>query len=80
MGTGTGAVTEANQVNMVREAFIGRAQYPFAGPIFWYSGRDNGTNLADREQNFGLWRNDFTEKASVAAFKTALGVTKTRTR
>jgi polysaccharide biosynthesis protein PslG len=67
-GSGTGAVTEAQQVDMVREAFVAKAQYSFTGPLFWYSGRDNGTNLSDREQNFGLWRNDFSAKPAAAEF------------
>jgi hypothetical protein len=67
-GTGTGAVSDAKQVDMVREAFIAKAQYPYTGPLFWYSGRDNGTNTADREQNFGLWRNDFSAKPAAAEF------------
>jgi hypothetical protein len=67
-GTGTGAVSEARQPDMVTQGFIGRAQWTWTGPLFWYAGRDSGTNLADREQNFGLWRNDFSAKPSAAVF------------
>lgn len=68
-GTSTGAVSEARQVDFVREALVARAQSEWMGPLFWYSARDAGTNLADREQNFGLWRHDFSPKPAVSAFQ-----------
>jgi polysaccharide biosynthesis protein PslG len=78
-GTGTGAVTETRQVDVVRDVFVAKAQYPWTGPLMWYSGRDNGTNLADREQNFGLWHHNFKAKPAAAAFRTALGTVRQRT-
>lgn len=67
-GTGTSAVSETMQVSTVREVFIARTQWSWSGPIFWYSARDSGTDASDREQNFGLWRNDFSAKPAAAVF------------
>jgi hypothetical protein len=41
--------------------------HPFAGPLFWYSARDTGTDRADAEQNFGLLRHDGSAKPAYAA-------------
>jgi hypothetical protein len=71
-GTGTGAVADTRQADIVRDVFVAKAQYPWTGPLMWYSGRDNGTNLADREQNFGLWRHDFSAKPAADAFRTSI--------
>jgi hypothetical protein len=67
-GTGSSAVTEARQPDFVREGFVARQQWSWAGPLFWYAHRDAGTNLADREQNFGLVHADFTPKPALATF------------
>ncbi len=66
------SVTEAMQVRIVDEFLDGwngwvNFRYPddergsvafdtFTGPFFWYQIRDQGTDPADREQNFGLLR------------------------
>ncbi len=71
-GTGTGSVSEQQQANIMKAGFQGRAQWSWTGPLFWYAIRDNGTNLADREQNFGLYRNDFTAKAAAATMATII--------
>jgi hypothetical protein len=41
--------------------------HPFAGPLFWYSARDTGTDRGDDEQNFGLLRYDGSAKPTYAA-------------
>jgi hypothetical protein len=71
-GTSSGAVSEARQVDFVREALVARTKDEWLGPLFWYSARDQGTNPADREQNFGLWRNDFSAKPAAAAFSSSV--------
>jgi hypothetical protein len=40
----------------------------FTGPFFWYQIRDQGTDPADREQNFGLLRRDGSPKPAYGAF------------
>jgi hypothetical protein len=42
-------------------------EHPFAGPLFWYSARDTGTDPGDDEQNFGLLRHDGSAKPAYAA-------------
>jgi polysaccharide biosynthesis protein PslG len=44
--------------------------HPFAGPLFWYSARDTGTDQEDAEQNFGLLRHDGEAKATYAELAT----------
>ena len=41
--------------------------HPFAGPLFWYSARDTGTDGKDDEQNFGLLRHDGSAKPAYGA-------------
>ena len=56
---------------MVTDAYARWKSLPFAGPLFWYSFRDAGTNPGDIEQNFGLLRYDFSPKPSFAAYQAA---------
>jgi polysaccharide biosynthesis protein PslG len=53
-----------NAISLVRS-------YDWAGPLFWYSGRDLGTSTSSRENFFGLLRNDFSRKPAYAAYKAA---------
>ena len=41
--------------------------HPFAGPLFWYSARDTGTDRGDDEQHFGLLRHDGSVKPTYPA-------------
>lgn len=41
--------------------------HPFAGPLFWYSARDTGTDPGDDEQHFGLLRHDGAAKPAYTA-------------
>jgi hypothetical protein len=69
-GTSSNAVTEAVQADFVKQYISGwNAWSSFTGPFFYYSLRDRGTNLADREDNFGLLRYDRSEKPAMAAFR-----------
>jgi polysaccharide biosynthesis protein PslG len=64
-------VSEQTQSAMVTHAFDLFRKYKWAGPLFWYSGRDVGTAMTTRENFFGLLRNDFTPKPSFGAYRTA---------
>lgn len=68
-GTATGAVSESVQALMVPAGLNGHKGWRYVKRLYWYSIRDSGTDLADRESNFGLLRNDFSEKPGYAAFK-----------
>ncbi|HEY7272790.1 MAG TPA: LamG-like jellyroll fold domain-containing protein [Actinoplanes sp.] len=58
---GSRAVSERRQAAYVGPALRTWYSQSFAGPLFWYSGRDTGT-AADREQHFGLLRHDGSAK------------------
>lgn len=53
-GTGTDAVTQARQAQILADGFAQARRWPWIGALFTYSLRDFGTNAADREQNFGV--------------------------
>jgi hypothetical protein len=47
----------------VTEAFSAWRSWAWTGPMFWYSYRDAGSNVADTEQVFGLVKRDYTPKS-----------------
>jgi len=77
------SVTEAQQVRYLNEYLDGWGGWvnfrypdhrqasvdfaPFTGPLLWYQLRDQGTDPADREQNFGLLRHDGSAKPAYTA-------------
>lgn len=66
-----GGVSEAEQAAMVTEAFDLARSYPWAGPLFWYSYRDLGTDPSNREDWFGLVRTPGDPKPAYDAFRKA---------
>jgi polysaccharide biosynthesis protein PslG len=68
------AVSENAQATQLRTAFgvIDRLAYVRAATV--YSLRDDGTDLAAREDNFGLVRRDFSAKPALEALRSALAV------
>ena len=68
-GTASSAVSEASQAQLVKDGYAKWKTWSFAGPLFWYSARDQGTNSADREDNFGLVKYDNTPKPSFSVFQ-----------
>lgn len=67
---GDGGITEAAQAEMVRSGYTIWKGWSWAGPLMWYSLRNTGTNLSDREQNFGLIRYDYSPKPSYSVYQT----------
>jgi hypothetical protein len=68
-------VTESQQAALVTEGYTTFGTYSWAGPMFWYAGQDYSTSTTTPENFFGLWRYDFTQKPSYAAYrKAALGL------
>ena len=57
-------VSEQVQSQSISQAIGGSRSTSYLGPLFIHSLRDAGTNSADREQNFGLLRNDWSQKPS----------------
>ncbi len=68
-GTSSESMSEAAQADLVRAGLTRLKAWSWAGPSFLYSLRDKGTNLSDREQNFGLVRYDWSLKPAYAAFR-----------
>ena len=74
-GTALGAVSETVHGAIITDAFRAMAQMPFVGgPMFIYSIRDDGTDPASVEDNFGLLRRDFSPKAARAAYQRAAAI------
>jgi polysaccharide biosynthesis protein PslG len=70
-GTSSQAVSERAQAQLVKDMYAKLKGWSWAGPGFLYNYRDKGTNLADREQNFGLVRFDGAPKLAYAAYRAA---------
>ena len=70
-GTASQATSEAGQAQSISEYYSGwnTTYAAFTGPLLVYKHRDDGTNPADLEQNFGLLHNDFSPKPAYATFK-----------
>lgn len=79
-GTDTGAVSETTQAVLLTAGITAADTWPWTGPLFFYGGRDRGTDPTDREQNFGFVRHNFTPKPARAALTTALTTNPTPTR
>jgi hypothetical protein len=71
--TGT-FVSEDAQSRMVSTGLSLFRSYDWAGPLFWYSGRDVGTSTSTRENFFGLLRNDFSPKPAYLALRNLIAV------
>ena len=76
-GTDPTAVTEDAQGTYAEEAYKAVEAWSWAGPLFWYAARDAGTDLANREHNFGLLHRDFSPKPAYDVFKTVMSSTST---
>jgi polysaccharide biosynthesis protein PslG len=70
-GTSTRAVSETTQAQMVTDSYAKLKTYSWAGPAFFYSGRDAGTDSLNIEDNFGIIHNNWSLKPSYAAYQAA---------
>jgi hypothetical protein len=64
---GPNSISETAQATLVGQSVDAWYAKKYAGPLFWYSGRDTGTSTSDREQHFGLLRYNGTAKPAYAA-------------
>jgi polysaccharide biosynthesis protein PslG len=64
-------VTPAEQARMVLRAYKLFAGYGWGGPLFFYEGRDFGTNKATNQDFFGLRKHDFSRKPAYGAYLSA---------
>ena len=68
-GASSTSVTEAGQAELVTTVLTQFKAWRWDGPSFFYTFRDEGTNAADREDNFGLVRRDWSRKPAYDAFR-----------
>ena len=71
-GTSAQAVSEQKQAAIVSDTLSAVRGLDWAGPVFFYSTRDGGTDLTNREHNFGLLRKDFSPKQAWSTLVSAL--------
>lgn len=70
-GSTTRDLSEGAQAQLVTDSYTQLKGWSWAGPAFFYSYHDNGTNKSDLEQNFGVIHYDWTPKLSYAAYQSA---------
>jgi hypothetical protein len=70
-GNTSRSVSEATQARLLRRTYAALARRAWAGPAFFYTYRDNGTNRLDLEQNFGAVRYDYSLKPAYMAYQRA---------
>jgi hypothetical protein len=64
-------VTPAVQADMLTKAYQLFASYSWAGPLFFYQGRDAGTDPNNIMDFYGFLRHDFTTKPAYTAYQRA---------
>jgi hypothetical protein len=70
-GSTSNSMTMAAQAQLVTDAYAALKGWSWAGPAFFYSYRDNGTNLSNVEDNFGIIYNNWSPKPSYTAYQAA---------
>jgi exo-beta-1,3-glucanase (GH17 family) len=64
-------VTPAVQADMLTKAYQLFASYSWAGPLFFYQGRDAGTAANTLEDHYGFLNYDFSPKLAYSAYQAA---------
>jgi hypothetical protein len=70
-GTSSRSVSDAAQAQYVTDAYAALKTFSWAGPGFLYSYHDNGTDLSNIEDNFGVVNFDWTLKPAYTAYQAA---------
>lgn len=73
VGGASGAVSEQQQGEYVEKAFAVLNGISYVEGATVYELRDMAVNASDPEDNFGLLRNDFTQRPVYASFRAAMG-------
>jgi hypothetical protein len=68
----SGVVSQAQQASMLTRAYQLFSGYSWAGPLFFYQGRDQGTDTSNSEDFYGLLNRDFTPKPAYTAYRQAV--------
>lgn len=69
-GTASKALTAGKQAEFVTKAFVELKRLGIV-MVFWYQGRDGGTDLSNDQHNYGLVTWGWVQKLAYAAFKAA---------
>jgi hypothetical protein len=69
--SGISGVSAAFQASTVTRAYQLWSSYSWAGPLFFYQGRDDGNDAGNRFDNYGFATTDFNPKPSFFAFQSA---------
>jgi polysaccharide biosynthesis protein PslG len=72
-GTSPVAVSDAVQAQTIQTVLMATRDVDWLGPVYVYTLRDSGTDLADPEQNFGVLRTDFTHKPAYGVIQQFVG-------
>lgn len=62
-------ISEEKQAEYLSQMFVQAREMPFIKGVWWYDFQNDGANSANMEHNFGLVREDFTEKPAYVAFR-----------
>ena len=73
-GSTSNSMTETQQAQLVTDSYTKLKGWSWAGPAFFYSYRDNGTNLSNVEDNFGIIHNNWTVKPAYTAYQSSAAV------
>jgi polysaccharide biosynthesis protein PslG len=69
--SGTTGLSQAFQSQTVTRAYQLWSSYSWAGPLFFYQGRDSGSDATDVYDNYGFASSSFDLKASFFAYQQA---------
>lgn len=72
------SVSEAAQARFITKSIADLKTFSWVGPSFLYSGRDQGTDMSNVENAFGIIRYDWSLKPGYFAFAAAAGRPSTR--
>ncbi|TMK70532.1 MAG: hypothetical protein E6G50_08390 [Actinobacteria bacterium] len=70
-GSSSRSVSEAAQAAYVTDTYAALRNWSWAGPAFFYSFHDNGTDPTNIEDNFGVLHYDWSTKPAFGAFQIA---------
>jgi hypothetical protein len=68
-GEATTKVDDATQADRIRDFIVTWRTLPGAGPVFVYTTRDRNTGSANPQDNYGVYRTDFSPKPAADVIK-----------
>lgn len=71
-GSTSSSMTETAQAQLITDSYAKLKSWSWAGPGFLYSFRDNGTDMSNIENAFGIMRYDWSLKPGFTAYHSAV--------